>query len=258
VIIDLIPKIYDTARAARIIGEDGEPKIVKLNEEFDDNGKPTIYALDAGRYDATVDVGPSFATKRQEAAASMIDISRANPAIMQTAGDLIVRNMDWPGAQDIADRLKKTLPPGLADDENKSKELPPQVTAQMQQMDQMIQQLTDRIHSLQDEKEQKLVELESRERIEFKKLEVQLEIKRAELDARDSHALLSAEIDQINNRLSYLDMNEPIQFEQDEPQEQNFPPQSPDGAQVADSELGEQEPIGGFSPSTNIEGNYNG
>lgn len=258
VIIDLIPKIYDTARAARIIGEDGEPKIVKLNEAFEENGKTTLYALDAGRYDAAVDVGPSFATKRQEAAASMIDMSRNNPAIMQTAGDLIVRNMDWPGAQDIADRLKKTLPPGLADDEDKSKELPPQVTAQMQQMDQMIQQLTDRIHSLQDEKEQKIIELESRERIEFKKLEVQLEIKRAELDAKDSHALLSAEIDQINSRLSYLDMNEPIQFEQDEPQEQNFPPQDPDGAQSADSGLGEQEPIGGFSPSTNIEGNYNG
>jgi hypothetical protein len=262
VIIDLIPKIYDTARAARIIGEDGVPKIVKLNETFDDNGKPTIYAMDAGRYDAIVDVGPSFASKRQEAAASMIDMSRSNPAIMQSAGDLVVRNMDWPGAQDIADRLKKTLPPGLADDDkSKAPPIPPQMQQQMQQQGHMIEQLTEQLHKLHDERDQKLIELESRERIEFKKLEVQLEIKRAELDAKDSHALLSLEIDQINQRLKYLDINQPIQYESDESQSesqenQQFNP-NPNGAPSADQGSGQQEPTGGFPPGQPLEGNSN-
>jgi hypothetical protein len=255
ILIDLIPKVYDTARSARIVAEDGEERVVKVNDPtFEENGKPTLYALDAGKYDVTVDVGPSFQSKRQEAAQNMIELSKSIPSLGQAAPDLIVKTMDFNGSQELADRLKKTLPPGLADDKDQSKDIPPQVQAQMQQMNQMVEQLTGKLNELQTEKDQKLVELESRERIEFKKLEVQLEIERAKLDAKDALSLLNAEIDQINQRMSLLHMQEPIQYS-DSPQ--NLAPQpqvDSSGGYPADLESGANEPTGGFSPGTPMEG----
>lgn len=275
ILIDLIPKIYDTERTIRIIGDEGDERVVKLNTEFEENGEVRIYDPSAGKYDVSVDLGPSFATKRQEAAQSMLEMTRAVPQIMQIAGDLLVKNMDWPGAQELAERLKKTLPPGLAEDKSK-KPLPPEVQAQMQQMNQMVEQLTGKLNELQSEKEQKLLELESKERIEFKKLEVQLEIERAKLDAKDALALLSAEIAQIENRLQTLNIAAPIksadQAEQPEQmaqpgqqQAQEFPmPQQPQaspdagapmGAEMPGEEMGMSEDLTGEeSPGQFMEG----
>lgn len=249
ILIDLIPKIYDTARTARIIGEDGEQRIVKLNEQFEENGKQVKYDLGAGKFDVTVDVGPSFASKRQEAASSMMEVTRAVPQLMQVAGDLMIKNMDWPGAQEIADRLKKTLPPGLADDPKaKGQDIPPQIKAQMEQMSAMLEQTTAKLNELQSEREQKLIEIESRERIEMRKLEVNLEIERAKLDAKDSLAILNAEIAQLEARQRLLRVDQPIATD-----DERFAPQDL-GAMSADEAPVEQYPTGGASPGLPMEG----
>jgi hypothetical protein len=255
VLIDLIPKIYDTPRVARIIGDDDEERIVRVNDpSFVENGKQRLYALDAGTYDVTVDVGPSFQTKRQEAAASMLELTKAMPQLMQVAGDILVKSMDWPGAQELSDRIKKTLPPGIIDDPNKNpNDIPPHVKAQMDQMDKMVEQLTGQVHTLQDEKDQKLAELESKERIEFKKLEVQLEIKRAELDQKDGVALLTHEIQSINQRLDLLNSQVPIEAQ--EITDQNLNQEQMDGGSPASPSSFEQTPTGGFSPGTPMQGN---
>ena len=253
ILVDLIPKIYDTARTARIIGEDGEQKVVQVNTPFQEKGsaEAVLYDLQAGKYDVTIDVGPSYASKRQEAAATMMEMSRAVPQLVGVAGDLMVKNMDWPGATEIAERLKKTLPPNLLEDSKKSKEIPPQVQAQMQQMNQLIEQLTGKLNEAQDTIDHKLIEIESKERIEMKKLEVELEIKRAELDAKDSLAVLNAEIAQIQNRLSLLRMDEPLEDPSQEPQQ--FAPQ--DGGQDPAMSSGAfvNNPTGGESPGTPME-----
>ena len=260
ILIDLIPKVYDTARAARIIGEDGEQKIVKLNQptgEMGKDGKPLLYQLDTGKYDATVDVGPSYASKRQEAAASMLEMSKANPAIMQIAGDLMVKSMDWPGAQEIAERLKKTLPPGLADDDKDKKQaqIPPQVQQQMQQMSQMVEQLTKQLQESQEAADKKLIEIESRERIEMAKLETQATIELAKLESKEALTTLSQQIAQLDARQQMLGMGQPFdgeQFMDDQAQgpeafeqQEQVPPQSPDGGMPADQGFEQPQPIEG-------------
>lgn len=211
ILLDLIPKIYDTARAQRIIGEDNEQQIVKINALFEKQGEQKFFNLSIGKYDAVCEAGPSFATKRQDAAQSMLEMSKANPQLMQIAGDLMVKNMDWPGSTELADRLKKTLPPGLADQDDKNKKpLPPEVQAQMQQMSQMIENLT---HTLDEQSEvikAKRMEIESRERIEMKKLEVEVELKMAEMGSKESLAVLQHEIAQISQRLDLLNISAPI------------------------------------------------
>lgn len=109
----LIPIAYDTARTIRVVGEDETTKVQRVN----DPTAPESVDLNRGRYDVVVETGPSYSTRRVEAAESMMQFMQAVPAAAQAAGDLIARNMDWPGADMIADRLKKALPPQLTEGE---------------------------------------------------------------------------------------------------------------------------------------------
>lgn len=264
ILVDLIPKIYDTQRTARIIGEDGEQKIVTLNAsqpvpgQESKDGKPLLYALDAGKYDVTVDVGPGYASKRQEAVVSMMDFARSAPQVAQSCADLIVKNMDWPGAQDIADRLKKMLPPNLQEQKPGQQQIPPQVQQQMQQMGSMIDQLTKQLHASQDVIDQKRVELESRERIEMAKLQVELELGMAKMGSVESMALLKHEIESIGTRLKMLGIDQPMAAEYQQFQQPQSPVQSPSGAPGADvGAAGAGAPTGGQSPGSPMEGYSN-
>ena len=115
ILLDLIPKVYGTARVVRVLGADGAAQGVavapggKGGETLKAVGR--IYDLSAGRYDLVVRSGPSFTSRREEAATQMIELIRAYPAAAPLLGDLLARNLDWPGADEIAGRLAALLPP---------------------------------------------------------------------------------------------------------------------------------------------------
>lgn len=156
-LVDLIPKIYDTDRVVRILGENGDEETVRINApvnggEGEEIGR--LYDMSLGQYDVVCAAGPSFTTKRQEAAAAMERLIPAYPQLMQVAGDLVVKAMDWPGADDIADRLVKALPPELRPkQEEGEEEMPsPELQAaqqQIQQMDQAMQAMQAELNSKQ-------------------------------------------------------------------------------------------------------------
>ena len=140
IILDLIPKIYDTERVMRIIGADEKPEIVTLNQRVvtEDGVEKILNDVSVGRYDVVMDTGPGFATKRSEAVEAMMTLLAADPSLMQTAGDLIFRNMDFPGAEIIADRMAAANP--LAQIDEKS-DIPPQVQMQLAQAKKMVQDM---------------------------------------------------------------------------------------------------------------------
>ena len=155
-LIDLIPKIYDTQRIARIIGEDGETKMVKINPDqpqpvnkiMDQNGVviEKIYNLGVGKYDVVATTGPGYATKRQEALEAMAQLLQGNPQLWAVAGDLFVKNMDWPGAQEMAKRFQKTIDPKFLSDADENPALQAaqqQMQAMGQEMEQMHQMITN-------------------------------------------------------------------------------------------------------------------
>lgn len=214
ILLDVIQNIYDVETIERIIGEDGTVNMVKLNEQFEEDGIWKIYDINVGKYDIVVETGPSFSTKRQEAAASMSDLTRSYPQIMQVAGDLLVKNLDWPQAQEIAERLKKLLPPNLQDKKEGDKELPPEVSAQMDQAAQMIEALQTQNLELQKKLDSKLMELNSKEKIEFAKMDVDLTKKLAEIDSRESVELLKQQIYDLEQSISYMNEIQQIQYEQ--------------------------------------------
>lgn len=156
-IVDLIPKIYDTKRIAMIMGEDGEPSQVPLDpnqpeatrEIRDNRGEiiQRIYNPNVGRYDVRVIAGPSYTTKRQEAAESMSKLLQTNPDLWGLIGDLAVTEMDWPNARKVAERLKRAVDPALLD-EGENPELQ-QANQQIEQMGQQMQQMQDMLNNIQ-------------------------------------------------------------------------------------------------------------
>jgi len=145
--LDLIPHIYDKERVLRIIGDDGKGELVTINQKgIDEQGvEKVLNDVTVGQYDIVMETGPGYASKRQEAVESMMTLLPADPNLMAQAGDLIFRNMDFPGADIIADRLAAANP--LAQIDEKS-DIPPQVQMQMAQSKQTIQQLQQQIQQL--------------------------------------------------------------------------------------------------------------
>jgi hypothetical protein len=103
-----------------------------------------IYNPGVGKYDVMVITGPNYATKRQEALESMAQLLQGNPNLWQVAGDLFVKNMDWPGAQEMAKRFQKTIDPKLLGNEDDNPALAAanqQIQAMAQEMEQMHQMI---------------------------------------------------------------------------------------------------------------------
>lgn len=174
VLIDLIPKIYDTQRIVRILGLDGSESMAMVDNEHpeahtkvsDRSGVEAIFNPLMGRYDVAIDTGPSYQTQRQEAADALTQIASKYPPLMQVAGDIVMRSYDFPMAQELADRLKKTIPPNLLEQEDGQQEIPPQVQAQLQQMQQQIEHMQQSGAEIQAENEQ----LKSEREVELKRL----------------------------------------------------------------------------------------
>jgi len=146
-LVDMIPKIYDTERVARIIGVDGEVEKARINPNQMEAVKKIvdaagitidkIYNPSIGQYDVIVTTGPSYLTKRQEAVEAMGNILQTSPQLWQVAGDLFIKNMDWPGAQEMAERFKKIIDPKVLATDDK----PPELQAAEQQIQDLGQQL---------------------------------------------------------------------------------------------------------------------
>lgn len=142
ILIDVIPKVYTGERIIRVLGEDGKEEAVQLGQPTQGpEGVNRVYDLAAGKYDLTVSSGPSFGTRRQEAAAQMVEFMRSFPQAAQVIGDLVAKNLDWPGSEEMAERLQALLPPGLKGDGDEAPRLTPQHMQQMQQMGAMLKQL---------------------------------------------------------------------------------------------------------------------
>jgi hypothetical protein len=167
IVLDLIPKIYDTERVTKIMAEDGTDSDVHLDpnaqqahqhvamtpggpqpitpgqaqQADEDDNNPidvrVIFNPNVGKYDVESDVGPSYGTKREEAFNAFSQIMQQNPAAFQVVGDFWARNADFPEADQLADRLKRGLPaqykPGPSPQEQ-------QLQQQLQQTTQLAQQ----------------------------------------------------------------------------------------------------------------------
>ena len=144
ILLDLIPHIYDTRRVMRIIGSDGQPDMTTINEK-DEVGK-VLNDVTVGEYDVVMDTGPGFQTKRQQAVEAMMPLLTGNQELFNIAGDLVFRNMDFPGADVIADRLASMNP--MANIDEKS-DIPPEVQMRLAQAQKQVQDMQQQLQAAQ-------------------------------------------------------------------------------------------------------------
>jgi len=183
IILDLIPHIYDKERVLRIIGADGKGELITLNQRaMNDQGVEEILNnVTVGQYDVVMETGPGYSSKRQEAVESMVQMLQVDPALMQQAGDLVFRNMDFPGAEIIADRLAAANP--LAQIDEKS-DIPPQVQMQLAQSQQTIQQLQQQLQAMQMDIQYGASVAEQKDKAMLQKTQMELEVRREDTRMR--------------------------------------------------------------------------
>lgn len=185
ILCDMIPKVYSGPRMMRVIHEDGTNESVPVNgmqpppqhmqaandqqmaaERQAEQGVARVFDLTNGKYDVTCETGPSYTTRREEAANQMIEFTRAMPQSAALIGDLLAKNLDWPGADEIAERLKKMLPPQIQGQD-------PAAQAMQQQMAQLQQALTQCQQQLNDKNADRAVDQEK----------VRIDSRKADIDA---------------------------------------------------------------------------
>jgi len=176
ILVDLIPKVYDTERQMRILGFDGAEKYAKINA-LDSMTGEVLNDLSRGKYDVAVTVGPSFANQREAAAEVYMGMAQANPGVFQVAGDLLFKSLDLPYSDQIADRLKTLLPPQIQQMESGGN-VPPEVAQGMAQVDQAMQQ----VQMMAQQMQQDAAGIEQG-KAELQKMVSDLEVKKAQFQA---------------------------------------------------------------------------
>jgi hypothetical protein len=193
VLRDLIPKVYTRAgRIVATVGEDDQQSQVMLGRPYTtQKGQPVpaqpndpkakTIDLAKGEYGVAVTVGKSFTTRREEGVAQMGQLAEAAPQLVQAYADVWVSNMDFPGAKQIADRLKKSLPPQLQDGEDGEPSVE-QLMQKLQEQGQMLEMMTK--------------ELEGKTRvIETDQVKAQQSLMETDLKERASSQRKAAEIE---------------------------------------------------------------
>jgi hypothetical protein len=149
--VDAVPHVYDNRRVLTTLREDGSEEKVQLDPAGppgqsvkSNNGKTlAIFNPTVGKYGVKVTIGPSFATKRIESGTRMIEFAKVFPQFAESFSDLIAKNMDWPGGEELTARLTKVVaqkyPGVMAPD---MKDVPPQVQAMLQSMDAQLKQMS--------------------------------------------------------------------------------------------------------------------
>nr|WMC99332.1 portal protein [Aminobacter aminovorans] len=209
ILIDLIPKVYTGPRIVRIIGEDGSQAPKQINKEApatdkkgnplkDEQGNPVMamHDLTSGKYDLTVSTGPSFTTRREEAAMQMTEMIRAFPQAATIVGPELAKNLDWPGADEIAEKMEAMT----------SGQIPPELQKAIEDGKQQIAKLTEENQSLKTDQSAEMAKIEAQKQLDMVKIQGQREIEMIKIasDKEIAREKIAAdyEIAQMKMRLS--------------------------------------------------------
>lgn len=207
ILIGLIPTVYTSERSVRILGADGAEKYVRVNSVRQDPRSLEMLPLNdlsRGRYDVTVTIGPNYATQRQEASETFTQLAQAYPPLMQIAGDLVLKNLDVPGAEQLAERVKFMLPPQILQAQQDGQNDPQlalaqafQLMQQAQQQTQMVQQAAQQLQGEQSEAEKAKAQVET--------AIANLKTEKAQFDAYVAQELVKIQQKDLQLRVSQVD-----------------------------------------------------
>lgn len=177
IVVNMIPRVWDTQREARVLGLNGEAKTIRINPNSASNHSgqvPTINPA-SGTYDVRVKAGPSYATQRQESSEALTEIVGKHPEMMAVLGPTWARMQDWPDADKVAKLLLTMAPPQVQAIENDDSKLPPEaqgiVASLKAQLEQMKAQLGEASQAA-DQNQTKVAQDHTANEIEREKNEI--------------------------------------------------------------------------------------
>jgi len=197
ILLPLIKAVYDGSRIVKGIRPDNTTRMVKINQSFKTpKGETKKFDLTSGTYEVMVSTGPSFTTKRQESQEAMLQLA-SQTNLMEVAPDLFYAAQDWPGADKIAERYKKTpVVAQLADDDENPNQIPPQLASRMQEMEQVMQQMGQELQQAQGQLQSKQLDIAKQEaalqgqlaknQMDAQSSSLQMEIKLAQAEIQNS------------------------------------------------------------------------
>jgi hypothetical protein len=155
ILVDVIPKIYDTPRVIRILAEDGSDDTVQIDPGLDQamteqpkpqgEGVDRIFNPAVGQYEVVADTGPSYVSKRDEAFEALSMLAAADPSFMATAGDLYFKTAPFPMADELAERFRNVIPANV-----RGEGPSPEVQQATQQIEQLQAQLAAALQAAAD------------------------------------------------------------------------------------------------------------
>lgn len=234
ILVDWIPVYYDKPRMLKINGLDEKPKDVLVHAGQGDaaqdmldeltsgdkaiaenimSGRP--FDLGVGRYDVSISVGPSYASRRQESVEALIQLVQAYPAFLPVCGDILTKNMDWPGAQELSERLKRMVPPEAQEPKEGEQTIPPEIQQQMAQMQQQLEAamaalaekdeiINTKAQELAAKGQIEMAKMESAERLAAIKAETDVALASMQIDADKSKTLFLGKLQEIKQRLDIM------------------------------------------------------
>lgn len=167
ILLDMIPKIYDTQRTLRMKAEDGTETEAHINTPVPgyatEDGQPAmINDLTQMNFKSVrVIMGPSYASRRAEAVQILTQLIQAMPQIGEIGGDIVARNLDFDGSEELAERLRAVLPPQILQMENGAQGQPmqppqdPMADMQMQAQAKAVQSQTEAEQAKADQEKSK-------------------------------------------------------------------------------------------------------
>lgn len=216
VYISMMPEIIDTPRIMKMMNDEGDIQSIGVNGmSMQEQNK--VYDLTVGTYNVSVVAGPSFTTRRQETQDLMMKVMQTNPELVKVMGDLFFKYSDMPGADVIAARLKKTIPPQLTAGEDSNEKIPAAAQQQITQLTQQVQQDQQKLQAMTQQMtqiHQQNIELNlanQNKQGELKIKEQELGIKQGELQIKTIQANTEAKTAASQQQGAQPDAPDPIE-----------------------------------------------
>jgi len=202
ILVDAIPHYYDEPKIAQIMGEDGQITSSKINQPYLENGQWVEHNLGSGKYSVRLSTGPTYESQRAETTERLTDLVQKYPQMMQLAGDLIVKNLNFTGADELAMRLRAAIPPNIlaASNPSNADQAPLQLATvqnQMSQMQQQMKQLQQENMALKTEQETKMRAEQAKHQMEMETLQAKFQYDMAlrNQDSKEDQKLEAAKME---------------------------------------------------------------
>lgn len=196
--LEMIPRLVDTKRQLRILGNDMTPGVITVDpnqaQAYQETEQGLVINPNVGKYDVRVIVGASFSTQRQETNTALTEMIRANPEMMSVIGPLWAKSLDFPDAPKLAQVLTAMAPPEVQAVLNPSANKQPSTADLMRQIEQLKGALQEATQIAQEAHQESQ---EAQAKVEAKEAEIEIKRYQAETDRLKVTGANEAQIEAI-------------------------------------------------------------